>query len=204
MSDYVLTTVSGNVVEFTNPNPDSLDIDDIAHNLSHACRWGGAVDQFYSVAQHCVLVHDCVLASLGRTHVTLREDYRQIALAALLHDASEYLLCDMPTPVKYHPLMEGYRILERRLQGAVGDKYGLPAKLFKCQMIKEADMRVRIAEAEDFSDMPLSMACCSHEQTAPRWPEYNLQPWQSPHAKRIFLSRFENLKRNTNGKTAIV
>jgi hypothetical protein len=61
---------------------------------------------------------------IGRTHVTLREDYRQIALAALLHDASEYLLCDMPTPVKYHPLMEGYRILERRLQGAVGDKYG--------------------------------------------------------------------------------
>jgi len=81
-----LPTCSGRRVHLLNPSPDEIAIEDIAHALSHACRFAGHVPSYYSVAQHSVLVSELL-------------DERT-ALWGLLHDASEAYLHDLTRPLK--------------------------------------------------------------------------------------------------------
>ena len=86
-------------------------IEDIAHALSNTCRFAGHTRKFYSVAQHSVLVRRRVSDALG--------------LWALLHDASEAYLCDLPTALKHSPDLEGYRRVERRVMFQIAAKFHL-------------------------------------------------------------------------------
>jgi hypothetical protein len=88
------------------PTPEMICIEDIAHSLSHQCRFGGHLPQFYSVAQHCVNVASIVPPELR--------------LAALLHDASEAYLLDMPSPIKRK--MPEYRAIEDKLMKVIAQK----------------------------------------------------------------------------------
>jgi uncharacterized protein len=81
-----LPTCTGRRVHIASPLPDEIDIEDIAHGLSHACRFAGHVQNFYSVAQHSLLVSELV-------------DDRH-ALWGLLHDGSEAYLHDLTRPLK--------------------------------------------------------------------------------------------------------
>src|SRR6185436_20560217 len=87
----ILQTASGQVIDLLNPDPRSINIGDIAHGLSHMCRFSGQTMIFYSVADHSLLA---ALYALRRSP--------QDQLLALLHDATEAYICDMPSPVKYH------------------------------------------------------------------------------------------------------
>lgn len=107
-----LQTFTGRRIDLFNPDPDDIDIIDIAHALSHECRYAGHVRQFYSVAQHSVLVSQYCDAN--------------DALWGLLHDASEAYLGDVVKPLKVTGAFRQYRVLERRMQAAVCSRFGLP------------------------------------------------------------------------------
>lgn len=107
-----LQTFTGRRVDLFAPLPEQIDIEDIAHALAHECRYAGHVREFYSVAQHSVIVSD-----LCET-----ED----ALWGLLHDASEAYLGDVVKPLKVTGAFAEYRKLEARMQAAICCRFGLP------------------------------------------------------------------------------
>jgi hypothetical protein len=108
-----IVTYTGRMIEPLNPDPAEIDILDIAHALSNQCRFTGHTSEFYSVAQHSVLVS--------------RYCDPDDALWGLLHDASEAYLSDICRPVKrFTEWGEGYGDVEIELMRAVGDAFKLP------------------------------------------------------------------------------
>lgn len=99
------------------PEPELIDIADIAHALSMLCRANGHFDSFYSVGQHSI---NCALEAKARGYS------RKVQLACLLHDASEAYLSDVTRPVKEE--LPQYKLIEKPLQDAIWAKY-LPAPL---------------------------------------------------------------------------
>lgn len=127
--------LSGRRLDLLDPTPVDIEIDDIAHGLSFVARWNGQTlgDYAYSVAEHSLLVEQIF------TRMSLRADPKW-QLAALLHDAPEYVIGDMISPVK-SAVGPGYDELDKRLAAAIHIRFGLPATLpvqIKRQ-IKKAD-----------------------------------------------------------------
>jgi hypothetical protein len=104
-----IRTVTGKYVNILEPTPDMICIEDIAHSLANQSRFGGHLSQFYTVAQHCL---NCVY---------LIEGDRSLKFQALLHDASEAYLLDMPKPIKN--LLPDYQIIEDRLMKVIAQKF---------------------------------------------------------------------------------
>ena len=83
----VMTTRSGDSIDLNNPNVDCISIEDIAHNLSHICRWGGKPEDYFSVAEHCVMAAERGIPKHKR-------------LGVLMHDCEEAILGDNIQPLK--------------------------------------------------------------------------------------------------------
>jgi 5'-deoxynucleotidase YfbR-like HD superfamily hydrolase len=113
--------LSGRRLDLLDPTPVDIEIGDIAHGLAFVARWNGQTqgDWPYSVAEHSLLVEEIF---------ALTEPSPRWRLAALLHDAPEYVIGDMISPVKA-VLGEGYGALDVRLAAAVHLRFGLPASL---------------------------------------------------------------------------
>ena len=110
-----LQTVSGRWVNPFDPDPDQLDAGDIARALANQCRFGGHCRVFYSVAQHSVIVSELVEQRGGDA-----ED----VFAALMHDATEAYLGDMPHPLKHRsPLGAAFKAAEEQLEHAIRDRF---------------------------------------------------------------------------------
>lgn len=92
-----------------DPRPEEIDIRDIAHALSHICRYGGHCNRFYSVAEHSILM--------------ARHASKENRLWALLHDATEAYLMDLPRPIK--PFLPGYADAETALHKCIAKKFNL-------------------------------------------------------------------------------
>ncbi len=120
-SDSKIRTFSGRYINPFNPNPNDIDIVDIAHALTNQCRFAGHTQRRLSIAQHSIMVADSVPA--------------RHKLAALMHDASEAYLLDIPTPVKDN--LPGYREAENQLMTVIAQKFGFQWPMHDC--IKEAD-----------------------------------------------------------------
>ena len=116
-----------------DPRVEDIDITDIAHALAMTCRYGGHCKQFYSVAQHSVLV-----AEHAPAHP---------ALAALLHDAAEAYTGDLIRPIKKHPEMAAFGWVEQNIERAICAKFGLPWPLMPPE-VKRLDNRILIDERE--------------------------------------------------------
>lgn len=116
-----IRTFTGRYVDPLNLRADDICIEDIAHALSFIPRFGGHLPVFLSVAKHSV--HCCSLVE------------REHRLAALLHDASEAYLLDVPSPVKER--IPGYRQAEEHIMQTVADRYGFQWPLSAA--VKEAD-----------------------------------------------------------------
>lgn len=152
-----------------DPRPEEIHLEDIAHALSMLCRYGGHVRAFYSVAEHSVLVSENAAPEL--------------ALAGLLHDASEAYLADIIRPVKRN--LPGYAEIENRLMRAVCQRFGISEELLLA--IKPIDDRIIEDERRALMGEP-----------AGTWGDREplgvtllcLPPGQ---AKFLFLSRFEEL-----------
>lgn len=115
--------LSGRRLDLLDPSPLDIEISDIAHGLARVARWNGQTsgDHAFSVAQHCLLVE----ALFSELAPDAPADAR---LAALLHDAPEYVIGDMISPFK--SVMGGsYKDCELRLQRAIHLRFSLPAEL---------------------------------------------------------------------------
>ena len=127
--------LSGRRLDLLDPTPVDIEIEDIAHGLAFVARWNGQTrgDFAYSVAEHALLVETLY----GRMNPKAPAKWR---LAALLHDAPEYVIGDMISPVKAAVGPE-YGALDDRLMSALHIRFGLPAALPKSvkQQIKRAD-----------------------------------------------------------------
>lgn len=113
-----------------DPRAEEIDPRDIAHALSLLCRYGGHVDRFYSVAEHCVLMAEAVPP--------------EYALAALLHDATEAYVCDVPRPLKRQ--LAGYREIEDNVWLAIASRFGVDPAV--PSIVKEADNRILLTERD--------------------------------------------------------
>ncbi len=127
--------LSGRRLDLLDPTPLDVEIEDIAHGLSFVARWNGQTrgDFAYSVAEHSLLVETLFCRISPKAPA-------KWCLAALLHDAPEYVIGDMISPVKT-AVGPGYEALDERLAAAVHIRFGLPAQIPKDvkRKIKAAD-----------------------------------------------------------------
>lgn len=180
--------LSGRRLDLLNPDPADIEIEDIAHGLARVARWNGQTvgAHAFSVAQHALIVE--MIAREGQG-----EWGDQWRLAALLHDAAEYVIGDLISPFKTAIGLD-YKAFENRLMAAVHVRFGLPAELPEgvSGHIKHADTvaayyeATRLAgfmeaEAETFFGRPGGL---SHEATGMLEA---LEPWPVEQAQRSFL-----------------
>ena len=111
MSNYI-TTYTGKHFEPHNPRPEAVCVEDIAHALSLTTRGNGHVRTFWSVAEHCIC---CAKEAEARGYTA------RVALACLLHDASECYMSDVPRPFKEE--LPGYRQIENALLAMIYEKF---------------------------------------------------------------------------------
>lgn len=174
-----ILTQSGLYIDLTNPDPELIQIEDIAHALARICRFTGHTERFYSVAEHCV--HTSYL--VPPIH----------ALTALLHDAAETYIGDVASPLKQ--LLPDYKAIEQRMEAAVFAAFGLAHEvtypLPDC--VKHADMVMLATERRDL--MP--------DQTTV-WPQlagieplpFRIDPMPPAEAAQTFHARFVELTSN--------
>jgi hypothetical protein len=127
--------LSGRRLDLLDPTPVDIEIEDIAHGLAFVARWNGQTrgDFAYSVAEHSLLVETL----FSRMYPAAKPAQR---LTALLHDAPEYVIGDMISPVKA-AVGPGYKALDKRLSAAIHIRFGLPAETPETlkRRIKKAD-----------------------------------------------------------------
>lgn len=123
-----IQTLFGKHFNYLDIQQDDIVIEDIATALSHICRFAGHLPEFYSVGQHSVLT----------SHLVPQE----FALEALLHDAAEAYLQDIPSPLKR--LLPDYQVIEARVDAAIRQKFGLPTE--QHPTVKYADLVMLASE----------------------------------------------------------
>ncbi len=143
--------LSGRRLDLLDPSPLNVEIEDIAHGLARVARWNGQTTgaHAFSVAEHSLLVEDLVRRIDPDTE-------RRWLMAALLHDAPEYVIGDIISPFKT-VLGDGYKAVEHRILEAIHTRFGLPARLpaSVTRLIKRADKAAAFLEATQlagFSD----------------------------------------------------
>lgn len=126
-----LLTHSGQHFDLVDPQPDMINIVDITKGLARESRFAGQTRYYYTVAQHCVLASQIVAPGFE--------------FEALLHDASEAYLKDIPRPLKQ--LLPDYRRIEARVEAAIRARFGLPAE--QSPEVVEADRIMLATERRD-------------------------------------------------------
>lgn len=180
--------LSGRRLDLLDPSPLDIEIADIAQGLARVARWNGQTsgDHAFTVAEHCVLVDDICLR--------LRPGWpAKWRLAALLHDAPEYVIGDMISPFKA-ALGIDYKAFEHRLAAAIHLRFGLPADLPQTieDTIKRADRASAFFEATQiagFSDEEAARIFTRPRGLSP----IPIKPLSTKEAQKLFLSRFKLL-----------
>ncbi len=115
--------LSGRRLDLLDPTAVDIEVEDIAHGLAFVARWNGQThgDYPYSVAEHSLLV-ERIFARMQPAATPAQR------LTALLHDAPEYVIGDMISPVKA-AVGPGYEDLDKRLSAAIHIRFGLPAQV---------------------------------------------------------------------------
>jgi len=180
--------LSGRRLDLLDPSPLDIEIEDIAHGLARVARWNGQTkgDCAFSVAQHCALVERFV-------HQLKPRASRALRLAALLHDAAEYVIGDLISPFKTAVGLD-YKAFENRLGRAIHIRFGLPPECTaeETALIKRADRisaffeatqlaGFTVPEARRFFGAPIGVA-------PPR-----LVPLAATGAQALYLERFRIL-----------
>lgn len=167
-----MQTYSGRQFWPLDPRVDEVEIVDIAHALSNLCRFAGHCREFYSVAQHSVLV------SLACDPVDAR--------AGLLHDAAEAYLADLPRPIKRQPAMQPYRNAEMVVHDVIVRRFGLPRGV--PDSVHRADEAVLATEGRDL--MLVGAATWNLTERPLPW---TITSWSPRVARDRFLSRFDEV-----------
>ena len=184
--------LSGRRLDLLDPSPLDVEIEDIAHGLSRVARWNGQTegDWPFSVAQHSLLVEELA----GHLKPGLALHWR---LAALLHDAPEYVVGDLISPFKAAVGLD-YQSLEKRLFSAILLRFSLPAELPMqlTRLIKRCDQAAAFLEATQlagFSDTEARRYFKLNLKLPLDQEHFPLRPLPPAEVKNAFLSRFSQL-----------
>lgn len=192
--------LSGRRLDLLDPAPDDIEISDIAHGLARVARWNGQTvgEHAFSVAEHALIVEEIFSdRAPGRSDAD--------ALAALLHDAPEYVIGDLISPFKTAIGLD-YKAFELRILGAIHERFGLPATLppHLTDAIKAADTIAAFYEATrlaGFTEAEARLYFGEPDGLSPTLTR-KLDPLAaSPteEAERHFMARFADLYgRSTN------
>src|ERR1700759_47045 len=185
--------LSGRRLDLIDPAPLDIEIADIAHGLARVARWNGQTSgsHIFSVAQHTLLVEAVMRLQNPRIDARLR-------LAALLHDAPEYVIGDMISPFKA-VLGGDYKVVEKRLLSAIHIRFGLPAMLADdiTQQIKNADRGAAYLEATmlaGFAETEAKRLFGRDPGLSASARDDYLTPWSAAKAEKRFLTRFKTLQ----------
>ena len=180
--------LSGRRLDLLDPSPLDIEIEDIAHGLARVARWNGQTvgEHAFSVAQHCVVVEEIV------AHVRPEIEPRW-RLAALLHDAPEYVIGDMISPFKA-ALGVDYRTFEDRLESAIHIRFGLPAKTPAevKKLIKQADRACAFFEATQLAGFNHAEALDFFGAPPPGY-SLTIEPMPASVAQARYVQRYEIL-----------
>jgi 5'-deoxynucleotidase YfbR-like HD superfamily hydrolase len=184
--------LSGRRLDLLDPSPLDIEIADIAHGLARVARWNGQTSgtHIFSVAQHTLLVEAVMREQMPRVDATYR-------LAALLHDAPEYVIGDMISPFKA-VLGGDYKAVEKRLLSAIHIRFGLPPLLVETitKAIKAADKGAAYLEATRLAGFAEAEArrLFGRDPGLSEAVEHDyLTPWSAAKAEKRFLARFKTL-----------
>jgi uncharacterized protein len=186
--------LSGRRLDLLDPSPLDIEISDIAHGLARVARWNGQTSgaHIFSVAQHTLLVELVLREQMPRVDVRFR-------LAALLHDAPEYVIGDMISPFKA-VIGDSYKAVEKRLLAAIHLRFGLPARLPEemTALVKGSDRQAAYLEATKlagFADEEARKFFGQPPQVSAVLVRDYLTPWPAGIAQQKFLARMEQLLR---------
>ena len=186
--------LSGRRLDLLNPDPKDIEIEDIAHGLARVARWNGQTvgPHAFSVAQHSVVVEQIA----GHLQPGLESRWR---LAALLHDAAEYVIGDLISPFKA-AIGVDYKAFENNLMSAVHYRFGLPPNLpvEVVALIKSADKIAAFYEATrlaGFAHAEAQLLFSTPPLLAPRLQIAldRLDAWPAEKAQHELISRHEAL-----------
>ena len=190
-----LTTYTGKAFDLLNPKPEMVCIEDIAHSLAHQCRYTGHTREFYSVAQHCVLMAE---------NPELPGD----PMAKLLHDADEAYIGDIAKPWKRLLLVDtpnkdsansrfpsignfqSVTVFERGIQDVIGLALGID--LSHSAEVKESDIRMMATEIRDI--MPKMPPGFEWGVDVSNPVEEKIISWSPGNAEEQFLITYQMLK----------
>ncbi len=189
-----MMTASGRHFWPEDPRPKDLAIEDIAHGLANQIRFGGQINQRYTVAQHSVNVLELVVERYLSTSCGLYIDWPKIQMAALLHDGAEAFLGDMPTPVKRG--LPDYKKMESMTMAAIEKRWDCAVSADEKRIIKDADLNMLTVEAQRFYGKKTTASWELMPPTSSATALIGRQNvWGFEVAKNAFLVNFENLRK---------
>ena len=144
MSDNWIQTYRGRAFDIRE-EPLQFDIEDIAFSLSKQCRYAGQIKRHYSVALHSLCVERALQYEAHRIGWTLDKSV-DVAMWALMHDAGEAYLVDIPSPFKSLPELEGYRSLERWLDERLRKHYEIDVSTQEIAIVRALDVGMLFPE----------------------------------------------------------
>lgn len=172
--DNYIETFTGVKFDFLNPQIEQINIEDIAHSLAMQCRFTGHSNDFYSIAQHCILVAELC-----------PDEYK---LYGLLHDASEAYLTDVASPVK--PFLQNYKMMECKIMKSIVEKYSLSE--FFPEEVHLADMNALRVEIKQLMHSGGEGWAINKILTTPL-PDFKIEYMSPREAKVEFIKKFNEL-----------
>lgn len=178
MNNPWMQTASGRRIDLVDLHANVWDVEDVAHALSHLCRYGGHVSRFYSVAEHS---YHCAVAleAMQLPHL--------VVFTGLMHDAPEAYLGDVPRGLK--SLLPDYRLLESRLAAHLSSAFGFsnptPA------VVNLVDNRIVVNEVAELMAEPNDCDWSPLDGLKPL--DVTIRCWDPATAKRKFLNKFDEL-----------
>jgi hypothetical protein len=186
--------LSGRRLDLLDPSPLDIEIEDIAHGLARVARWNGQTkgEHAFTVAQHSLLVEQ--IASRFAPDCD-----RKWRLAALLHDAPEYVIGDLISPFKAAVGLD-YKAFEHRLLAAIHVRFGLPGSVPQpfARLIKRADRAAAFLEATSLAGFSQAEAAKYFGRV--RGPPLRapllawLRPLPASEVSERYLKRFAQLR----------
>jgi hypothetical protein len=177
-----MQTASRQAVDLAHPDPDTMCLPDIAHALSRICRYNGMTSQHYSVAEHCCHVADYLLADHGP----------EVALAGLMHDASEAYIGDLTYPMQLALGAEARAVVKAmhaRVWDAIQTKLELQFLDLDDPRVRDADRRILLDECEAMLGGPVKPWDVKGEPLGVR-----IQGWDAATARREWVARWAELR----------
>lgn len=188
-----MQTFSGRRFYPLDPKASDVELIDVAHGLAMTCRYGGQCNQFYSVAEHCVLVSE-IVERHARNAGHHPDEVRRLAQLALMHDSAEAYIGDMIRPLKHQAEMSEFRRAEVAIELCIAEAFGLHWTPEAHQIVKRIDDRILVdeithlmARPEEYLETPLL------RELSPLGAEFRcLGPAE---AQREFMARWMELAR---------